>query len=98
LAVIAHLTIQKGRFTWSGHNASGDPAHRPYAMIVDVGRDFTITSEGNLYLTGAGPLRFTELSVTGFVLAARCGWFGLKIVTEEEPAKAEKPKRSRKKA
>ena len=41
--VIAHLVIRNNRLAWSGYNASGDPAHT-HALVVDVGRDFLITS------------------------------------------------------
>jgi hypothetical protein len=50
--MIAHLILRDGRWTWSGYNASGDPAHRPYALVADIGRDFLITGEGKLYLIG----------------------------------------------
>ena len=55
-------------FAWSGYNAAGDPAHRQ-ALVVDVGRDFLITSEGNLYLTGPGRMQFAEFSPAEFALA-----------------------------
>ena len=55
-SLIAHLIIRDNQFAWSGHNAGGDPAHR-HALIVDVGRDFLITSEGNLDLTGPGRMQ-----------------------------------------
>ena len=82
--MIAHLTHRDGRFAWSGYGASGDPAHRPYALIVDVGRDFHITEEGRLYLTGPGPKRFTEWSPEAVVLSARGGMFGFRVVAEDE--------------
>lgn len=87
--MIAHLMLDKGRYAWSGHNASGDPVHRPYALVVDVGRDFILTDEGNLYPTGPGSARFKEFSPDGFVLAARSGWFGFRVVAAEEPAARE---------
>jgi hypothetical protein len=82
--VIAHLILRDGRWTWSGYGASGDPAHRPFGLIVDIGRDFLITGEGRLYLTGAGPLRFTEWSPEAVVLAARGGMFGFRLLAEDE--------------
>ncbi len=54
-----------------------------------MGRDFILTDEGNLYLTGPGPVRFKEFSPEGFVLAARQGWVGFRVVPEEEPAARE---------
>ncbi len=58
--VIAHLVIRNNCLAWSGYNASGDPVHH-HALVVDVGRDFLITSEGKLYLNSPGPLQFAEL-------------------------------------
>jgi hypothetical protein len=83
--VIAHLIIRNGRFAWSGYNASGDPAHR-HALVVDVGRDFLITSEGNLYLTSPGPRQFAEFSPSEFVLAAKGGMFGFTVLGGDEAA------------
>ncbi len=81
--MIAHIILRDGRFAWSGYGASGDPAHL-HALVVDVGRDFHITDEGRLYLTGAGPLQFTEWTPEAVVLAARGGMFGFRIVIEDE--------------
>ena len=83
--LIAHLSIRNGRFAWSGYNAGGDPAHCQ-ALVVDVGRDFLITSEGNLYLTGPGRMQFAEFSPTEFAPAAKGGMFGFTIVQDDEAA------------
>jgi hypothetical protein len=83
--LIAHLIIRNNRFAWSGHNTGGDPAHH-HALVVDVRRDFIITSEGNLYLTGPGRMQFAEFSPAGFVLAARRGMFGFTVQEEDEVA------------
>ena len=72
--VISHLVIRNNRLAWSGYNASGDPAHH-HALVVDVGCDFPITSEGKLYLNSPGPLQFAEISPTGFAVAA---WSGMR--------------------
>jgi hypothetical protein len=84
-SLTAHLIIRNGRFAWSGCNAGGDPAHHR-ALVVDVGRDFLITSEGKLYLTGPGPLQFAEFSPAEFALAARGGMFGFTVLAEDEAA------------
>ncbi len=84
-SLIAHLIIRDNRFAWSGHNAGGDPAHR-HALVVDVGRDFLVTSEGNLYLTGPGRMQFAEFSPAGFALAAQRGMFGFTVLEEDEAA------------
>jgi hypothetical protein len=83
--VIAHLFIRNGRFAWSGYNASGDPAHC-HALVVDVGRDFLITSDGNLYLTSPCPIQFAEFSPSEFALAAKSGMFGFMVLKEDEAA------------
>jgi hypothetical protein len=83
--VIAHLVIRNNRLTWSGYNASGDPAHT-HALVVDVGPDFLITSDGKLYLNSPGPLQFTEFSPTGFAVAARSRMLGFSILKDEESA------------
>jgi hypothetical protein len=82
--VIAHLILRDGRWTWSGYGASGDPSHRPFGLIIDIGRDFLITGEGTLYLTGHGPLRFAEFSPEAVVLAGRGGMFGFRVLHDEE--------------
>jgi hypothetical protein len=76
---------RSGRFAWSGHNASGDPGH-VHALGLDVGRDFLITSDQRLYLTGPGPQRFKEFAPDGFVLAARSGMLGFRDKTADELA------------
>jgi hypothetical protein len=83
--VIAHLVIRHNRLAWSGYNASGDPAHN-HALVVDVGRDFLITSEGKLYLNSPGPLQFAEFSPTGFAVAARSGMLGFMVLKDDEAA------------
>jgi hypothetical protein len=91
--VLAHLTIQNNRLDWSGYGASGDPRHRPYALVADVGRDFLITSEGELYLHGPGPMHFEEFTPNGFVLAARSGWFGFRVLAEGEAGSRQRDRR-----
>jgi hypothetical protein len=83
--VIAHLTIRNGRFAWSGYNASGDPAHHQ-ALVVDVGRDFLITTEDKLYLTSPGPMQLAEFSLSEFALAAKGGMFGFTVLGGDEAA------------
>ncbi len=84
--MIAHLLIHKGRLAWSGYNASGDPKHMPDALVGDVGRDFIITGDGGLQLTGPGPMRYQEFTPAGFSLAARRGWFGFRVLSDAEDA------------
>jgi alkanesulfonate monooxygenase SsuD/methylene tetrahydromethanopterin reductase-like flavin-dependent oxidoreductase (luciferase family) len=81
--VIAHLVIRNNCLTWSGYNASGDPAHT-LALVVDVGRDFLITSDGKLYLNSPGPLQFAEFSPGGFAVAARSGMLGFTVLQDDE--------------
>lgn len=82
--MIAHLILRDGRWTWSGYNASGDPAHRPYGLVIDISRDFHITGEGRLYLTGPGRLQFAEFAPEAVVLAARGGMFGFRLLHDDE--------------
>jgi hypothetical protein len=83
--VIAHLVIRNNRLAWSGYNASGDPTHH-YALVVDVGRDFLITSDGKLYLNSPGPLQFAEFSPAGFAVAARSEMLGFTVLKDDEAA------------
>ena len=83
--VIAHLVIRNNRLTWSGYSAGGDPAHT-HALVVDVGRDFLITSDGKLYLNSPGPLQFAEFSPSGFAVAARSGMLGFTVLKDDEAA------------
>jgi hypothetical protein len=92
--MIAHLIIKNGRFAWSGYNAGGDPAHR-HALIVEIGREFIITSEENLYLIGPGPMQFEEFSPDGLALAARRGMFGFTVLKDEEAASRHRDRRDR---
>jgi hypothetical protein len=86
--VKAHLFYHRGKLAWSGYNASGDPRHRPYAFVVDVGRDFILTSDERaaLYLIGPGPVQFTMFTPDSVALAGRVGAFGFKLVTGAEGA------------
>ena len=81
--MIAHLVVRNNRLTWSGYNASGDPAHT-HALVVDVGRDFLITSDGKLYLNSPGPLQFAEFSPIGFAVAARSEMLGFTVLKDDE--------------
>lgn len=86
--MIAHLLLHKGEYAWSGHNASGDPRHEPHALVVDVGYDFHITDEGRLYLTSPGRMQFEEFTAFAFVLSARLGYFGFKVIGESAASAA----------
>ncbi len=79
----AHLTIRNSRFVWSGYNASGDPSHAQ-ALVAEVGRHFILTGDGTLYLIGPGQMRFAEFSPEAFVIAARSGMFGFRVLLDDE--------------
>ena len=83
--MIAHLFFHNARLTWSGYGASGDPAHT-HALAVDTGREFIITSAGNLYLIDPGPFQFAEFSPDGFAVAARLRRLGFRVLEENERA------------
>lgn len=97
--MIAHLFQKAGRYYFSGYNACGDPFEgagfrtsrepRPFDAVVDVGRDFIVTPEGQLYVTGPGPHQFMTWTADELVLAAKKGWFGFKLLTVEQKAGAE---------
>jgi hypothetical protein len=96
--MIAHFFADgpawKRRWRFSGHQACGDEFDgagdrrrkeippRAFDAIVDVGRDFILTSDKDckLYITGPGPHQFTEHSPEGVILAAKLGMFGFKFV------------------
>ena len=92
--MIAHLFFRNGRLAWSGYGASGDPTHT-HALVVDIGRDFIITGDGRLYLTGPGPFQFEEFSADGVTIAARRGMFGFSVLKEGEAASWRKDRRER---
>jgi hypothetical protein len=62
-------------------------------LVINAGRDFLITSDGNLYLTDPGSHQFSEFSPEGFVLAARRGWFGFCVVAEDEAGSRKRDRR-----
>ena len=80
--MLAHLFIHNGRLAWSGYGASGDPAH-VFALVIDVGRDFLITDDGTLYLTGPGPHQFSEFSPECLAVAARLGRLGFRVLEDK---------------
>jgi hypothetical protein len=84
--MLAHLFMNKGRLDWSGHNATGDFRHTPFAVVVDTGRDFYLTSDKApaLTLVGPGPARFELFSPEAVVIAARSRMFGFWIVEEAQ--------------
>jgi hypothetical protein len=81
---VAHLFIDRGRLAFSGYNASGDPRHQPYALVVDVGRGFQLVDDGDLYLSGPGRGQFEVFSPDAFAIAARLGYFGFKVAFDHE--------------
>ena len=86
--MLAHLFMNKGRLDWSGHNATGDFRHTPFAIVVDVGRDFYLTSDKApaLSLVGPGPARFETFTPEALTVAARSLMFGFHIVGEDQSA------------
>lgn len=84
--MIAHMFKNAGRFHFSGYNACGDPFEgagfrstrkpRPFDAVVDVGREFILTEEGDLYVTSPGPQQFATWKPDELFVAAKKGWFG----------------------
>src|SRR4051812_22669648 len=96
--MLAHLTrkrLRRGNFRtgvleyehtmlrYSGHNAGGDEIEGPVCIVIDVGRDFTMTWDGKLYLTGTGKGQYRTFTPTGLVSAARQGWLGMTLLWDE---------------
>lgn len=82
----AHLFHHNGELAFSGHLASGDRAHKPWAAVVEIGRDFFITPDGKtLYFKrrpeDKAPLTF---SAEGVLVAARYQMFGFQLIEETE--------------
>lgn len=89
----AHFFKDGRRWRFSGYNACGDPydgkggtrpgpetATRPFDAVVDIGREFILTSDGRLYLTGLGKGQFSTFSPEAVLLAAKLGHFGFKLI------------------
>lgn len=69
---------------WSGPNAAGDDFDAPVCIVIDVGRAFTMSFDGKLYLTGAGKAQYQTFTPMGLLQAARQGWFGFTLLYDEE--------------
>lgn len=96
--MIAHLYYDKGELAFSGYNASGDPAHKPWAAVIDVGRDFMIFSGDEphprlCYKRHIDDRKYTEFTAEGLLIASRAGWFGFKLIEEAETASKEADKK-----
>ena len=88
----AHLFRDGRTWRFSGYNAGGDPfdgagdraaksmKRRPFDAVIDVGRDFKLTEDGRLYLTGLGRVQFSTWTPEALVLAAKLGHFGFKVI------------------
>lgn len=86
---IVHLTRLKGRLAWSGDRGTGGGEggvrdSRPHAIAarIDMGvpvDHYHIGDDSRLYLH-RGRSRDLDFTPEGLLLAARCGYFGLKVV------------------
>lgn len=43
--------LEQTALRWSGINAQGDEFQEPVCVVIDVGRTFTMSFDGNLYVT-----------------------------------------------
>lgn len=43
--------LEQTTLRWSGINAQGDEFQEPVCIVIDVGRTFTMSFDGNLYVT-----------------------------------------------
>jgi hypothetical protein len=80
----AYLTLIKGKPAWSGYLAQGDPAHRPWRAVVDVGRDFFLSEDGKLYFAGSGKHVFIDWTPSAVLMASRYRMFGMRLIEEDE--------------
>lgn len=80
MAHLAHLSLWGGALRYSGDHAQGDEFLSPVCAVIDVGRSFTITWDGKLFLTGEGKARYQEFSAASLLKAARDGWFDLTLL------------------
>lgn len=99
---LAHLYTHKGRLSFSGYLASGDPSHRPFALVVDVGRLFSVTwDEPCVLFFKLRPDDRTnvEFSAEALATAARAGLFGFRVVggSEGKAIAADRARRARSK-
>ncbi len=96
-AYLAHLRRDRKGWYYSGYNASGDPlilrgqrgqapAPVPYDAVVDVGREFLLTSDGLLYILGPEMAQAREWEPARLVVAARLGMFGFRLLEWREDA------------
>jgi hypothetical protein len=83
-----------------GYGACGAPAgsiHGPSPraklanVVVNVGRRFQLTPDGNLYLNSRGPHQFSEWTANELYIAAKKGWFGFSIEGQGNGGKQQDP-------
>lgn len=80
---------QETSLRFAGDNAHGNEISEPSCFVIDVGRDFTMSFDGKLYLTGAGKAQFQTFTPTGLLQAARKGWFGFTLLYDEQEEPSE---------
>jgi hypothetical protein len=83
-----------GHFYFSGYGACGDPleghglrsgrAPRPFDAVVEIGRSFFLTHDGQLYLTGPGSMRFQAFSADDVHRWALLRCFGFRLLECEQ--------------
>lgn len=76
---------------FSGGWAQGDELNAPVDVVIDIGREFMMSHEGNLVPFGPGPGAHQEFTPSGLYNAAKQGWFGFKLLYDsaEEDLEAE---------
>lgn len=68
---------------WSGDRCQGSEFEAPVGVVIDVGRAFTMTFDGKLYLTGDGKAQYQTFTPDGLLMAARRGYFGFTLLWDE---------------
>lgn len=78
------LEYESRSLYWSGPNAEGDEFQSPICVVIDVGREFTMTFDGKLYLTGAGVGQYKTFTPWALYTAAAQGYYGFTLLWDEK--------------
>jgi hypothetical protein len=91
-ARLVHGNIRTGveykpsQLRWSGANAAGDELEAPVCIVIDVGRTFTMSFNGNLYITGKrpgvkrDPAQYKTFTPMRLFQCAQRGRYGLRLL------------------
>lgn len=78
---LAHIwRNRQGELNFSGYGATGDPSHKPYVAVIDVGRAFQIGTDDGLLFYFDKAAGYQTFSAEGMILAAREELFGFRLL------------------